>query len=491
MRLPRRSNNRIDINSLFRILIVAISIFNFYAFKENGPNAYIDVSTLIYSLILGLELFGLLLYERIYRSPLLIILCLQNIFFYFLRVGTLLYFPTSLTLNRGDYRFEDINIALLFIIVSNLVIFIALICSNRENLNQKQNTDLVGDVNRKKIYIIIFFLVFLIMVFFIGNVGPDALMTLTRFFISIFFDNSIMIMLLLAMQIVPSGQNNFFIKNISWMLICVYVLLHTFLGSRSSILTVFYCVLFVTLAEYNCIKLKKTSLAFITVVLLITIPLFTAITSMRTIIGDKERQSISLENIKLISDFDYDFSDAEFILSPVFQRIGYLDFASELMASGDKYYSLFNIKYYLMSLTDNILTPGFDIFDTPKIATSLKFVYEDLGRPSKANVAEEYHSDCFTIYGEFFVLFRGWAALLPIFLISYFINRSYNKVGGNNQYLRLVKKSILLLIFFNIFQSFGFDTLAALVIGFYGTFWLATKFLLLVFNQRFVKAPYS
>jgi hypothetical protein len=285
-------------------------------------------------------------------------------------------------------------------------------------------------------------------------------------------------MLLVAMQIVPSGQNNFFIKNLPWMLICGYALLHTFLGSRSAILMVFYCILFVTLAENNYIKLKKNSLVFITVVLLITIPLFTAITFMRTIIGDKERQSISVENIKLVTDFDYNFSDAEFILSPVFQRIGYLDFASELIASEDKYYSLFNIKYYSMSIIDNILTPGFDFFDTPKIATAQKFVYEDLGRPSKAKVAEEYHSDCFTIYGEFFVLFRGWAALLPIFLITYFINSLYNKVGGKDHYLRLINKSILLLIFFNILQSFGLDTLVAAIIGFYGTYWLATKFLI-------------
>ena len=92
--------------------------------------------------------------------------------------------------------------------------------------------------------------------------------------------------------------------------------------------------------------------------------------------------------------------------------MAFFDFTSEIIAHQVKYDSIFTIKTYLKSIIDNLLTPGFDLFDQPKIANSLNFIYLGIGNPSKLLLETNYQSDQLGIYGEFFNLFGYFSFIL-------------------------------------------------------------------------------
>ena len=71
------------------------------------------------------------------------------------------------------------------------------------------------------------------------------------------------------------------------------------------------------------------------------------------------------------------------MLPPIFNRAGFFDYSAEIIAHSDRYKEEFNLATYAKSIIDNLLTPGFDVYDQPKISNALQFIYADLGKPSK------------------------------------------------------------------------------------------------------------
>jgi hypothetical protein len=145
------------------------------------------------------------------------------------------------------------------------------------------------------------------------------------------------------------------------------------------------------------------------------------------------------------------------IIAPyVASRAGFFDFSAELIAHREEYAAVFNVGTYFKSIVDNVLTPGVDFFDQPKIANSLQFVYERWGTPSKAYVLESYHSDQIGLYGEFFVLF-GWSSLPLLFMLTYLLKRAYVRLASPNPYVFAMKRVVVLYIFVRTLDTFGMD----------------------------------
>ena len=138
------------------------------------------------------------------------------------------------------------------------------------------------------------------------------------------------------------------------------------------------------------------------------------------------------------------------------ERVGFIDFAVELAAHEKQYESVLNPTFYVKSLIDNLVTPGFDVFDTPRVSNSLNFIYNSRGDPSKKSVSKHYQSDQLTIYGESFVLF-GWYALGVLFMCAYLLKRLYLNVKSKNIYSVVLTKIILLYFFTRCLNSFGMD----------------------------------
>jgi len=139
------------------------------------------------------------------------------------------------------------------------------------------------------------------------------------------------------------------------------------------------------------------------------------------------------------------------------------------MAHKKNYESIFTFSNYYKSIIDNVLTPGFDIYDIPKASLSLIFKYkplfqEDMITKSFITHRAIYNSDQITLYAEAKALF-GWYSLFFLYLFACLLSWIYFKKGNNsNELSSMLIRGLTLLFFVRLFNSFGFDwTLAELL----------------------------
>jgi hypothetical protein len=189
----------------------------------------------------------------------------------------------------------------------------------------------------------------------------------------------------------------------------------------------------------------------------------------------ENRTVIGKDTFEVLSDFniiEIIKEDTYLLLSPIFDRIGFLDYTAETIANSEKYKSILSIQYFLKSITDNVVTPGFDVFDVPLESNAMKFIYlPEFGTPLKSKVTpESYQSDEFTFYGEFYVMFGKWFSLIPIFFIGFIIKRIYFKITDKYEYFAIFKRGIVIAIFYTLLNSFGIDWLLLDLFGFIFTY---------------------
>jgi hypothetical protein len=201
------------------------------------------------------------------------------------------------------------------------------------------------------------------------------------------------------------------------------------------------------------------AVALLPAVALVLIASFTISTYNRTA---REGGGISLDVGRAVGSAAEASSDLtagpglDLLLPPIFSRAGFFDYSAEIIAHRAEYASVFNMWSYAKSIVDNVLTPGFDVYDQPKAANALVFIYLDSGSPAKSRVEESYQSDQFGIYGEFYALF-GYASLPLLFFVAYLLKRIYVRVRSANPFVFVMKRIVVLTIFVKTLDSFGFD----------------------------------
>jgi hypothetical protein len=146
----------------------------------------------------------------------------------------------------------------------------------------------------------------------------------------------------------------------------------------------------------------------------------------------------------------------DLILPPVLSRAGFFDYAAEVIAHREQYRSAINLSSYGKSIVDNILTPGFDVYDQPKISNALHFIYGAMGEPSKERSSEDYQSDQLGVYGEFYDLF-GFACLPILCAGAYLLKRSYARLRSANPFGLMMKRVVVLFVFERMVDSYGID----------------------------------
>jgi hypothetical protein len=167
--------------------------------------------------------------------------------------------------------------------------------------------------------------------------------------------------------------------------------------------------------------------------------------------------------VEMARNFDasqLESSSIDLVLGTVAARVGYFDFSAEVMAHRQEYSSVLNLRTYGRSIVDNLLTPGVDFYDQPKIANSLLFVYSNLGTPSKQMASEHYQSDQLGIYGEFYAL-AGWTSLPLLFAVAFMFRRVYGSVYSRNPFVLTVSRAVVLFAFTKLIDSFGIDWVIA------------------------------
>lgn len=420
-------------------------------------NDYINVWSVVLNTILIFETIYILHYARKYKNGLSFILGYLLTFFYSFRVLTLTFSPFSSVMMRSQSTSTDLNYTLFFIIFSSFALFLGIHFGNKNTYMSREkisnNTADLYYKPKRMVFVLVFILHLL--PFLLGNFSG-----ILNYFTSIFLN---------AMYLLLSGFVFFIFFNkyprkktlwIFYALVLIFIINSMSNGSRSSLLTIANMLLFALLSIHGVVYLKLRQL----LVLGAFVPAALFMFMVSTYIRQNQARSFSFEkqielikSIPIISDIDnYEFL-YKIALAPVYNRIGFIDFSTELMAQKENYSSVINFKYYLMSIFDNVLSPGFDLFDTPKVANALIFIYDNKGPPSiKSLIAGNYQSDQLTIFGEFYNLLGGWFSIGIFIILGYILQKLILRNSRNKFYFYL-KNAFILNGFYILINSFGLD----------------------------------
>ncbi|MDP1812038.1 MAG: hypothetical protein Q8K66_11620 [Sediminibacterium sp.] len=443
-----------DLNSILKFLNGFLCILSIYLYSINGANEYVNIYTIGLAAILGLENIGMLFYEKRRRNPFIIILVFNMSVFYLLRVVTLIYNPSSATFIRDSILPGDINYSIVFIILSNISIFLGLYTSNLITVKHIDNK--VHLFSFRKLYNLFAILFFLLILIFISNIGFTG-GAIGEFFVLLFFHQEAVLIFTFCFLLYYEdsiSRKTFFLTSI---IILTFIIFVTIAGSRSGILTAFYLFLFSVLVVKKRFLIRRFFLLIGILVIPISLLLFVFSTFNRNLELKEKNPFVIFTLIK--SEDIINQEGLDFFAGKLFERIGFLDYNIAMIAKPNVYADIISTKYYFFSIVDNLLTPGFDIFNAPKATHVIGRLANGEAIPTRSEAASSdfYQSDMMGIYGEYYVWFFGYPALIVFFLISFFFQRLYNVIYRNDEFVRMLFRAIILSVFFTWLNSFGTD----------------------------------
>jgi hypothetical protein len=459
--MAKPGHNTVDFNSVLMglNLIVAGLVGSAYFLVQD--NDYIDQHTILLGLLLSLQTHVALQVERARRDPFVILLAFTTVFYFSLRLYTLALYPFSTAFARYSYGPQDSNFALVFIIIANIFLYVGFFCVGFRRNAEVDSRDWRPKASARVVALMVICLIYSYFSAIYWTPEDEPRIVL---FIGFFISPPIILLMGLSYFVL-------FRKTLSrkaaiaiGTLILLEIAAHTLSGSRSAITTLIQNIMLAFLAISGSIKFRRghfiLGCALAPIVLMLLIGTFAISTFNRV---HKEGVSVDLaQSIELAGEASAELganAEWEIVLPPIFDRAGFFDYSAEIIAHTDVYKDVFNLSTYAKSIIDNLLTPGFDVYDQPKIANTLVFVYADWGAPSKEmfeTAPEAYHSDQFGIYGELYALF-GYASLPLFFLVAYALKRFYVRLGSDNPFALAMKRLIVLSIFVKIVNSYGMD----------------------------------
>jgi len=223
----------------------------------------------------------------------------------------------------------------------------------------------------------------------------------------------------------------------------VFVASRTYVGSRAAMMTLFFYSFCAWFAVKGRVALKKKFYYMLAAMVPLSVSLF-VLTSLV---------------VRRLSD--------TVPFKVIFDRLGLLDMATEVVSGSIKYSSVINFQHYFKSVVDSGLTPGFNVFDAPKAANLLSFIYNGMPDFSLYAVSVNYQSDIMTVYGEAYALLGPIAGLAGIFTVSFLFQKVYRALGGRDPFKQAALRATVLVVFYTYFLgSFGIDWFVVDVIRF-------------------------
>lgn len=444
------------------LVIVFLSVVLYFHF---GPNVYVDFYTILLALVFGIVNVLILYLEKKFRDPFLVILVFVSTFFYLTRVATLLYDPWSQALARYPFTAGDLNRALLFILFSNLSIALGLLAAKKAPRAVPEGGD--GYSPGSPVAVLGLFLLSMGVNFFIVPWGGPS-WKIAGFVGGILLNTGIVMLLTVIYLALNFRSLARPYKALLIALFPVFLLLSTLQGSRSSFFSLLILALCAALALKGSVRFGRRALLAAAVLFPLALFSFFVSTYLRKA-EYTPRTMITAERLRSLKTFSTcaDEKGGEPLFRLFLDRVGYLSYAADVIAGSERYRAVINPAYYAKSFVDNVITPGFNVFDVPKAANALRFIYLGLKpHPSHADILLEYHSDMLTVYGEYYVLFRGYAALFFLFGTAYLFKRCYQAVSVKNRFLHYAYSAVLLLLFHNWLNSYGLDWMAMEIVSY-------------------------
>jgi len=486
------NNNYISYNKILKFLniLLFITTFTFYIFHEKP--IYINNYTFIIYSLLSIQVFYFLKYENKYSNPFILLLIFILIVYTYPRIITFYWYNDdlpNLTLNRIIKTTSfDVNYTLIFILIANLFIFLGLTLgkSTSKKISNRKEIVLQKYKITKAKSIFLFFLIFQLLTYPINEIiRNNSFFSLFTFLID---SNRILPFIILYILIIFKFKKIEFKKYLLKFIIFIilWALLNYISGNRSAFINLLQIFFIISLLLcFNKIKKKYFSIIFL--ILLFSIPFYIIGTFSRDLkLINDQKVSINEVFVLVSNKLPEYFNDNNFIslLNPIFNRVAYLDYSIDLIKNADQYHKVVNLQHYFMSIIDAI-TPGFDIFNVPKSANSLIGIYGNGNLFTKNDIINDYQSDQFNVYGEFYVAYFKWFSIIPIFLFSFLFTYIFYRLDDGNT-THLLWKSFILFKYFNWLISFGTDWLIIYIIYDFITY----SIFIFIIEKKFINKVY-
>jgi hypothetical protein len=424
-------------------------------------NAYIDRGADLLGIVLCLETHVALWVERRQRDPFVILLAFAMIFFFALRIFTLALYEWSDVFDRFPYGPADSNYALVFIIIANACIYGGLYLAKLNHVPAVDSSHWRARASTRIALLLIFGIFY---AYFSSTPDSDASSAASRLLgmLSLFLAPNTMILMSLAYFFLfrRTLTRNFSLTIA--LLIVLEMAVHTLMGSRSAILVVVQNCMFIGLAISGHIAFRRKYLGLAILMLPVLLALLVATFAISTynrtvrVVGAPFDLQKAIATAADAAQGEPLSSSLDLVLPPIFSRTGFFDFSAEIIAHRAQYRPVINLAAYGRSIVDNILTPGFDVFDQPKISIAMQFAYAGLGEPSKLRAPEFYQSDQLGLYGEFYELF-AYGSLPILFVGAYLLKRLYASLRSPNPLVLTMKRVTVLFAAERMIDSYGID----------------------------------
>ena len=449
-----------DFNSLLKVLNGFLCTLIVYLYTVEGDSEYLNIFTVFLAIVTGLQNIGMLFYEKRKRNPFIIIIVFLSTLFYLARIITLIIVPISAIFERDSVTPADLNNALLFIILSNSSMFFGFYIRRVRQVKPGNEIRAKYAVKKKRNMIMILMILILILgLNFMKLTGSGVV----SFIIEIFFHEQVILLFsfvfLFYFYDTISGRARWQIG----LILLAYIFLVTLSGSRSGILWIGIMMLISVLVVKQ--KILFSRWIILSCIVLIPISIFTYIVATFNR-GLEVRETNAINVLNMIKEQGLlEKESIQLFLGRIFERIGFLDFSTSLIANREKFSGVVNPIYYSKSIVDNVLTPGFDVFNTPRVAHALGHVAVGQGIPTRDTIAESYQSDQMGIYGEYYLLFFGYPAVVVFFFLAYIFQSLYDFFRTKPPFLSCLYRVLLLNIFLLYMNSFGSDWVIFEILG--------------------------
>lgn len=438
--------------------LVACLIFAGFFQEDLVGHPYLDWLSLMLGLVLCFQTHVALRLELRNTDPFVLMMVFLLIFFYELRISTLLLYPVQDVFERYPYGSSDTNYALLYILCANVFLYAGFSWIKLRNSTEIETKNYPCKNPHIGIMLFVAALLFRPL---LQKLPEDIAFFPTLILDNFFTPENCLTVLTVYAVVFRKRFSSFYVKMVVGGGAIALLILQTLSFSRSGILTLVYNALIIILALLPTMKITRKyvliGFALIPVLLVVAFELYAISTTSRMIKGGSEY--VLTEKIALWQTSNAMLSHdprTDLLIGQACSRAGFLDFSAEIIANSNQYVHLFSFETYFKSIVDNVLTVGFDVFDQPRISSSLKYVYGNLGVMSKKQEMLSGHSDQFGIYGEMYALF-GVISLPILLFLAYGLKSIYRRTWTNvPMMLGLIRVSILKM-FLLLMNSFGLD----------------------------------
>lgn len=444
-------NKRYSVHNIFLFLNIVFVILSIVGYNVWEKSSYVDGNTIILNSVLAIITTGIIIDAKKNKNHLLLLLAAELVLFFNLRVSTLNYTDFSECLGRSNSSYCDVNNCLLYSIALTLMLWAGLHFKNRKNNQIKQIKYNSVDICRLSKRFIIFVLISFFVLLYVTIIGGALALLIVDFFNVLWVMLMASAFFIFSWETVPSLQKRAFI------FLCVaFIIWFTVAGSRSAIITigrVLACA-FLTVGYY---RIKRKYVFAILLSIPIAAGSFLFATALRQTANLNSTFSEKLELINVVKD-NSEAVSTRVVLAPIFDRIGFLDYSTEMCKMRKPFSEFINIERELKSIVDNVLSPGFTVFDVPRMSNTIVHYYDYGITNPKLSVSKNLpdHSDQLCLYGESCLLFGYIGGIIFVFFVGV-VFKSLWRMNKSEDILNIIKRASLLLLFTKIFDSFGLD----------------------------------